>query len=190
LKPASERERPNTDAANYPCQGGALVSRFPDAAAQFWYLEAGAKARMSTDFCDAAYRHHTDAGLLSDRKSVPNADHLYGISAECSLKAVMIGLGAPSQDGDLQESPHRQHINKLWSEYQAFLKGRTASRYLAPLGDLALEPFADWRVDQRYAHRSEITAKELAGHAKAARACLVALERARADGRVTWIRAS
>ncbi len=145
---------------------------------------------MGTDFCDAAYRHYTDAALLAEQKRVPNADHLYGLSAECSLKAVMVGLGAASKDGDLQEQPHRQHINKLWSEYQSFAKGRTASRYLTALGDLAAEPFQDWRVDQRYAHRCELTSKSLTGHAKAAKACLVALERAIADGRVTWIRSS
>jgi hypothetical protein len=103
----------------------------------------------------------------------------------------MIGMGAPSKDGDLEEKNLRCHVNKLWAEYRSFLKGRAATRYLQPLGDPAVEPFADWRVDQRYAHRSELSStRVLMAHAKAAKACATALERAIADGRVTWLRAS
>jgi hypothetical protein len=144
---------------------------------------------MPADYCDAAYRHVADAALLLDQKRLPNADHLYGLGAECALKAVMVALSAPSQDGDLQERPHRQHIDKLWSEYQSFVSGRSASRYLTPLRTVPQEPFSDWRIDQRYLHRTEVSsATTLTTHAKAAKACLVALERAITDGRATWIR--
>lgn len=144
---------------------------------------------MGTDYCDAAYRHFGDASHLAENKSVPNADHLYGVAAECALKAVMIGLGAPSGGGELQEKSHRQHIDKLWSEYESFVKGRSAARYLTPLAGLPPGPFSDWRIEQRYSHRTDVSStKVLGSHAKAAKACLVTLERAINDGRVRWIR--
>lgn len=38
---------------------------------------------MPVDFRDAADRHFTDAGLLSQARRLANADHLYGVAAEC-----------------------------------------------------------------------------------------------------------
>jgi len=47
---------------------------------------------MPTDFRDAAERHFEDAGYLEAGNRPANADHLFGLSAECALKAVMQGL--------------------------------------------------------------------------------------------------
>ena len=41
----------------------------------------------------ALQRHWEDAELLFSEKRLANADHLYGFSAECGLKAVMEALG-------------------------------------------------------------------------------------------------
>jgi|SRR5579862_107017 len=144
---------------------------------------------MSVDFCDAAHRHYEDATQLFESKKFPNADHLYGLGAECALKAIMVGLGAPAKDGDLEDEAHHLHINKLWSEFQVFVNGRSASRYATPLRALQGEPFDKWHIAQRYAHRRDISSGKIPiEHQKAAKACLVALERAMADGRVSWIR--
>ena len=49
---------------------------------------------MPLDFRDAAKRHWKDAEyLLEDERFAANADHLFGMSAECALKAVMLSLG-------------------------------------------------------------------------------------------------
>ena len=47
------------------------------------------------DFRDAHLRHWQDAELLFEHQRWANADQLYGLSAECGLKAVMRALGMP-----------------------------------------------------------------------------------------------
>jgi hypothetical protein len=147
-------------------------------------LPAALIAPMDTDFLDAAHRHLMDARLL-DRKHgrYANADHLYGIAAECMLKAIMVGLGATlSTKGNLQERAHRQHIDTLWGEYCAFAAGRGGISYLPFPSHHCL--FAGWRIDQRYAPERHFTA----GHLQAKRRqeetaeCGRALQRAILDG--------
>lgn len=48
---------------------------------------------MKTDFKNAYERHQKDAEILFDKKRYTNADQFYGLSAECALKAVIVGLG-------------------------------------------------------------------------------------------------
>lgn len=45
---------------------------------------------MNTDYLDAHERHWDDAELLKATARHANADHLYGMSAECGLKCLMI----------------------------------------------------------------------------------------------------
>ena len=66
------------------------------------------------DFADAHRRHLEDAELLFDRERWAKADHLYGLSAECGLKAVMRSLGMPVDAvGMPREREHRQHMPDL-----------------------------------------------------------------------------
>lgn len=44
---------------------------------------------LGTDFVDAHERHWRDAELLWQHQRWANADQLYGLSAECGLKALM-----------------------------------------------------------------------------------------------------
>lgn len=108
---------------------------------------------MATDFLDAADRHLKDARLLDQEKHYANADHLYGIAAECMLKAIMVGLGAPvSTKGNLHERAHKTHIDQLWSEYCALVGGAGGASYLPFAPNYC--PFLDWDINQRYApHR-------------------------------------
>jgi len=48
---------------------------------------------LKTDYLDAFSRHREDGDLLYDHARWPNADQLYGLSAECGLKAVMVAIG-------------------------------------------------------------------------------------------------
>ena len=54
---------------------------------------------MPVDFRDAAERHYEDAGYLLADDRLSDADHLFGLSGECALKAVMlyVGYGAPTR---------------------------------------------------------------------------------------------
>jgi hypothetical protein len=134
---------------------------------------------METNFSEAAKRHWQDALLLREGKRLPNADQLFGLSAECALKEVMIRLGAPTNaGGDLSQRSHWQHIDALWSEFQAFAAGRSGSRSLSALAAFVANPFSDWHTSQRYwSDSSSPSGASLDNHWKACRACLVALER-------------
>ena len=136
---------------------------------------------MSTDFRDAANRHFEDAELLLAQDRGANADHLFGLSAECSLKAVMLALGMePADDGGPRDRNYRVHMPHLWAVFQSFAEGRLASRYLEPL-DKA-NPFADWGVEQRYWARTSIAVAAPAARKTAAEQCRQSLEKLLLDG--------
>lgn len=136
---------------------------------------------MSSDFKDAAARHMIDAEVLLDKGNLANADHLLGIAAECSLKAVMVGLGMDTHtDGTPRDKAHKVHINLLWAAFQSFAQGRTAARYLEPIDTGS--PFSDWDVHQRYAHRNTFVSTTVKSHRAAALRCEQTLHQARIDG--------
>ena len=58
-------------------------------------------AGLTEDFLDAMDRHWRDAELLRSSERLANADHLYGLSAECGLKALL------EQDGNRIEGRTR-----------------------------------------------------------------------------------
>ena len=138
---------------------------------------------MNVNYQVAAHRHFRDGEFLQESRRMPSADHLYGLSAECSLKAIMVGLGAQTlRNGDLADREHRLHINVLWDYFQTFAHGRQAARYLSKLPPE--NPFVDWEVDQRYADDNHVQARDVHDHHDGARSALVALERAMTDGKV------
>jgi len=138
---------------------------------------------MEIKFQEAARRHFQDAEMLKEAKRMPNADHLYGLAAECALKAVMVALGVPTRtDGDIDDRTHRVHVNTLWEQFKVFADGREGARYVSPIP--SDNPFADWDVSQRYAGDDHVSAKAVIEHSKGARAVMVALARAVADGKI------
>ena len=98
-------------------------------------------------FSDAALRHMRDAKLLERENCLENADHHYGLAAECAIKKVLVSLPGSSAFGELAKS-HKAHINELWSKinHQSLQKSHPA--LLAVLK--APNPFSDWDVSQRY----------------------------------------
>ncbi len=132
---------------------------------------------MSLDYLDASERHFDDGELLLSKGRLANADHLFGMSAECSLKAVMVALGmATSGAGAPRDRGHKVHMPYLWAAFQSFAGGRLASRYVEPLDKQ--NPFVDWKVDQRYWRQNNIGRRAARDHQRAAlqcRSCLVKL---------------
>lgn len=120
---------------------------------------------MSTNFYDAFSRHDADADLLLKNGRWANADHHYGLDAECALKALLLQQGIPSNNGDISSGkpyrPYRTHINVLWNSYQSFMQKRSA--YTIP----ANNPFQDWDIAQRYASKTDITEQATRNHAAA-----------------------
>ena len=125
-------------------------------------MKAGSGGSHGDDFTDAHRRHWTDAELLYSHARWPNADHLYGLSAECGLKAVMRFLGMPADT----PTKYRKHVRELWPIFEDFARGRDGGRYVRMLPGGA--PFADWSHDDRYAHRSHFNHEGVEPHRLAA----------------------
>lgn len=137
---------------------------------------------MPVDFRDAAERHWGDAGRLFEDVRLANADHLFGLSAECALKAVMSALGMSlNKDGVPEERVHKVHINKLWNEFVSFAKARGGARYATFLMS-APNPFDDWDVNQRYEHRSGFIQTAVGKHREGAQNAKRILDQAVLDG--------
>ena len=106
------------------------------------------------DFQDAARRHLHDAELLFAQSSprLANASHLFGISAECSLKAI----GVNKKLGNLFNPKDGGHIgSNLFAELRNVID-------MGASGDLALKLdtlesghyFSAWSVSQRYTNQT------------------------------------
>lgn len=104
---------------------------------------------LPVDFADAHRRHFGDAELLFMSERLGNADHLYGLSAECGLKAVMERLGMPVDATGLPPKRYMKHVQELWPQFEAFASRHGGARYVEelPVGS----PFADWSHNDRYA---------------------------------------
>ena len=124
------------------------------------------------DFTDAHRRHREDADLLFDKARWANADHLYGLSAECGLKVAIETLGIQVAE------EYRQHVDRLWPEYRTLIENRGETRYLVD-GN----PFSDWSIAERYAHRGHVDRARAQRHRKGAEEVRLMLENVAADGR-------
>ena len=141
--------------------------------------------KHSADFTDAHLRHWEDAELLFRSARWPNADQLYGFSAECGLKTVMRALGMPVHPttGSPAQQAHRKHVQDLWSEFAKFVtgvQGRKGVRYLGLLP--GGKPFNDWSHHDRYAHRGNFPQQDVEQHQKAARGIRRMVQHAGQDG--------
>ena len=115
----------------------------------------------SEDYTDAHRRHWEDAELLFERERWANADHLYGFSAECGLKAVL------DAEGQSIEGGFRKHVQDLWPTFISFAQGLPDARHLRAIP--AGEPFRNWSHHDRYAHRCYANRNVAEPHRVAAR---------------------
>ena len=122
---------------------------------------------MIADFLDAHMRHWDDAELLFNATRWANADHLYGLAAECGLKRLMIAFdmdidatGSPSSKSD------RFHADRAWLRYESYRSGHhDGVNYPLP----TIDPFMDWHVNQRYEHQANFTQEIAEAHRIGAR---------------------
>lgn len=136
---------------------------------------------MNPDFLDAHHRHWEDAELLFNDSRLPNADHLYGMAAECGLKRLMMvfGMQVDSTTGnpsDRQDWKHMEH--QLWTYYHSYLSGLSAINYALPSND----PFSDWKAEQRYANRSNFDSARVQSHREGALEVQKLIKKAEIEG--------
>ena len=100
------------------------------------------------DYQDASNRHLHDAESLFAQmpQRLANASHLFGLSAECSLKAIARKFKPNTKFGW-----GKGHIPGLFSEFQNVSSQIGSNPDLAGhIASIQLQ-FANWNVNQRYA---------------------------------------
>lgn len=105
---------------------------------------------MNTDFLDAHHRHLRDADSLFSASRLANADHLYGMAAECGLKQLMIAFGMETDNTGAPKNRGSDwiHAEKVWTRYETYRSGHIQGvQYGLPPSN----PFEDWKAEQRYA---------------------------------------
>ncbi|MFU8788617.1 MAG: hypothetical protein ACNA7G_06275 [Methylobacter sp.] len=141
---------------------------------------------MKIDFKNAAERHYRDGELLYRHSYWANADQLYGLSSECILKRIIVGLDSNSVNqvtGDFTDRNHRKHFDNknnskdLWSYFSITFAGRLAQHSLP-----SVNRFSDWDIFQRYIHESYIDQHRADSHRLATKALQNLLQELFIDG--------
>ncbi|RXK82733.1 SAM-dependent methyltransferase [Chlorobaculum sp. 24CR] len=147
---------------------------------------------MNPDFLDAHHRHWEDAEILFNNSRLPNADHLYGMAAECGLKRLMMvfgmmidaATGKPYKPATAT-SPiqwETKHVDQIWTRYQTYLSGQHAIDYALPADDPFNLPFPEWKAEQRYASRSNFDSARVQSHREGALEVQNLIKKAEIDG--------
>lgn len=136
---------------------------------------------MQADFLDAHERHWDDAEQLFQAERWANADHLYGMAAECGLKRLMLAFGMPFDTAKDRpdKASDRQHADGIWARFESYRCGhhQGAGYALQPTN-----PFADWEVSQRYAHQRHFDQTRAQAHQSGAGAVRALVKKAQKEG--------
>jgi len=130
---------------------------------------------MAENFKEAARRMFQDAETLKGSGRLGTPDHLYGLAAECALKAILAGMNEisiPTTPADRRKYPH---VNVTWNEYLSAICGRSA-----PV--IGANPFESWRAEHRYEADVLFNDVRLRAHRDGARAAMGALDDAVQSG--------
>lgn len=136
---------------------------------------------MPTDFQNAHERHWDDAERLFQAQRWANADHLYGLAAECGLKRLMQAFGM--QLDPVQGRPicdrDAKHADAVWRRFETY-RGRHAQGigYALPTQN----PFANWNASQRYSPQGDFTEAITQEHQDGARIVWALVRRAVCEG--------
>ncbi|MEN9480156.1 MAG: hypothetical protein RLZZ298_1551 [Pseudomonadota bacterium] len=137
-------------------------------------------AIRSANFLDAHKRHWEDAELLRKELRWANADHLYGVAAECGLKFLIQVIAPRAWQNDEPIQKDKAHVmeqkkQNIWDRYQTYLEGSQGARYTLPQDN----PFLDWDISDRYAERAHFSEASVAPHRHGAEAVRQLVERAK-----------
>jgi hypothetical protein len=129
---------------------------------------------FGTDMPAAARRHllaaeELNAGMRHDR-----AGYLYGIAAECAVKAMMLEAGMrPISEHKTTGDPFFAHFPDLKTTLRDTLKGRRSSRLIGYIGNKAF--MNNWSTRMRYCHGREIRIQWVQAWAQQAKQVVAAI---------------
>lgn len=136
---------------------------------------------MQSDFLDASDRHWQDAEQLFNSERWANADHLYGLAAECGLKRLMLvfGMSFDTEGNMPKRKSDRRHVDGVWNRYDTYRSGHhEGADYVLP----SENPFQNWDIGQRYANQSNFDQQRANSHRSGAIVVRELLRKARLEG--------
>lgn len=136
---------------------------------------------MQADFLDAHERHWSDAERLFAAGRYANADHLYGMAAECGLKRLMVnfGMAVNPATGSPVVREDKSHANHVWARFESYRSGKVEG---VDYGLPAPNPFDNWDASDRYAHQSNFNQASVQLHQAGAAAIRELIKKAQREG--------
>lgn len=116
----------------------------------------------------AAHRHLDAAEVLSETHRRDVAGYLYGLAAECAVKAMLIDTGWPPElNNRRNDNPLYAHFPELRTLLRDTLRGRKAAPLLALINNDAF--MNHWSITMRYSDGREIDDRWITSWARDAR---------------------
>jgi len=136
---------------------------------------------MHADFLDAHERHWEDAERLFQAQRWANADHLYGLAAECGLKRLMRAFDMPFDKarGRPIKKSDQVHADGIWMRFESYRCGHPQGTGYVLHGS---NPFSNWNASQRYAHQSDFDQARAQEHRSGADVVRQLVKKARKEG--------
>ncbi|THF62037.1 SAM-dependent methyltransferase [Pseudothauera rhizosphaerae] len=136
---------------------------------------------MQADFLDAHERHWDDAERLFAEGRYANADHLYGMAAECGLKRLMVrfGMAVNPVTGSPTDNKDWKHANNIWARFESYRSGKVEGN---DYGLPTPSPFDNWDASDRYAHQSNFNQAGVQVHQAGAAAICELIKKAQREG--------
>ena len=136
---------------------------------------------MNSDFHDAHNRHWQDGEQLFQAQRWANADHLFGMAAECGLKRLMLVFEMPfdTNKNRPQMSQDQKHADGVWARYETYRSGHHQG---VNYNLSSANPFQDWRVSQRYANQCHFDQARVEPHRDGAEKVRRLIRKAQRDG--------
>lgn len=122
----------------------------------------------------AAYRHQEAAEALNQGRRRDVAGYLYGLAAECAMKALMLNLGMrPAEDASRSSDPFFAHFTRL----KTMLRDHAQARQLQDLRKFTEDDrfMQHWDIAMRYSDGKEIKTAWVDGWQQNAKAILAEL---------------
>lgn len=107
------------------------------------------------DMASAARRHLLAANILySEKTRIDVAGYLYGIAAECAIKAMMLDAGIRPNLENRKADPFFAHFPDLRTMLKDTLQGRKSATLRLKIENDNF--FSQWDIEMRYCKSSDI----------------------------------
>lgn len=127
---------------------------------------------FSVDMPASARRHLNAANLLRENKA-DVAGYLFGIAAECAVKAMMLEANVRSRGQERRQDPFYAHFPELRTMLRDMQLGRSAKSLIKFIEDDSF--MNNWSTDMRYSPASEIRPNWIDSWAEAARQAVASI---------------